>query len=41
MLRLPDGSCEMFKLPNVDTNCLCYDFGVTKSLLRSVCYEMC
>ena len=30
MLRLPEGRCEMFKLPNVDKNCLYYDIGVTK-----------
>ena len=41
MLRLPDRRCEMFKLPNVDMKCSYYDIGVTKCLLRSVCYEMC
>ena len=32
---------EMFELPNVDTKCSYYDIGVTKYLLRCVCYEMC
>ena len=41
MLRLPDRRCEIFKLPNVDTKCSHYDIGVTKCLLRSVCYKMC
>ena len=41
MLQLPDRGCKMFKLPNVDTKCSYYDTGVTKCLLRSICYEMC
>ena len=41
MLRLPDRGCKMFKLPNVDMKFSYYNIGVTKCLLRSVCYKMC
>ena len=43
MLRLPDRHIKITIIlqPNVDTKCSYCDIGVTKCLLRSICYEMC